>query len=159
MLRCKTVEFLFDALPIDAWRAVLLRRHWDRCPACQAKLLGREESRRLLAGAPDPEEWSGFRRRLRKRIAAGTAVPIRSPRGRSERLLRWAPSAAMLLVLAMTGVWLARENGKRPAIPEKPRAAQRFELDYLRIDGQPAGAYIYRPQGSGIIIVWAEKTP
>jgi hypothetical protein len=160
MLRCKTVELLFDALPIDAWRAFLLRRHLDRCPACQAKLVGVAESRRLLAGPPSPDEWAGLRSRLRARTAAEPAGRARAAgRGRSGRFLRWAPSAAMLLVLAATGIWLAREGGRRPVVPEGSGARDRFELDYIRIGGREAGAYIYQPQGSDIIIVWAEKAP
>ena len=50
MLRCKTVELLFEALPIGAWRAFLIRRHIDACPACQKKILSLEESRSLLVG-------------------------------------------------------------------------------------------------------------
>jgi len=159
MFRCKMVEFLFDALPFDAWRAFLLRLHMEKCPACQAKLLGLEESRSLLVPPLGRDEWAGLRARLRARIAAEPAGPVRAVRPRFERILRWAPSAAMLLVLAATGIWLSRQGGQRTVVPEGPRAADRFELNYIRIGGHPAGAYIYQPQGSDIIIVWAEKTP
>lgn len=159
MLRCKTVEFLFEALPLDAWRAFLLLRHVDRCPACQARLVGLEGSRSLLAVPPGPDEWTGLRSRIRARVAPKSAGTVRIGRRRSERILRWAPSAAMLLVLAATGVWLFRDGGRRAGVPEGPGTQDRFELDYIRVGGQPAGAYIYQPQGSDIIIVWAEKTP
>jgi hypothetical protein len=35
----------------------------------------------------------------------------------------------------------------------------RFELEYIRVGGQPANAVVYQPQGSDIIIVWAGKNP
>lgn len=159
MLRCRTVKALFDVIPIGPWRAYLIRSHIDACPACQARLLGLEESRLRLIGAVAPDEWAGLRRRLRDRISAETAETVPRARPRSARFLRWAPSAAMVLVLAATGVWLIREGGKGVRVPAGPCPADRFELDYIRVGGRPAGAYIYHPQDADIIIVWAEKTP
>jgi hypothetical protein len=65
----------------------------------------------------------------------------------------------MLLVLAVTGFWLLKDARKEAPVSVGNRPADRFELDYIRVGGQPAGAYIYQPQGAEIIIVWAEKAP
>jgi hypothetical protein len=35
----------------------------------------------------------------------------------------------------------------------------RFEINYINVGGAPAQAFIYRPQGSDMIVVWAEKIP
>ena len=159
MLRCKTVEFLFDALPIGVWRAFLIRRHIDACPACQKKILSLEESRSLLVGPMDPGEWAGLKLRLRSRTVNDAADRAPAGHGNPAKFWRWASSAAMLLVLAAAGFWLLRETGKEVPVADRIRPAERFELDYIRVGGQPAGAYIYQPQGADIIIVWAEKAP
>lgn len=157
MLRGRTVKAIFDFMPIGPLRAYLIRRHIDACPACQKKILSLEESRSLLAVPLGPDELAGLRRRMRARIANETAGRKLLVHRRSARFLRWAPSAVMLLVLAAAGAWLLREDGKGARIPVGPRLADRFELDYIRVGGRPAGAYIYQPQGADMIIIWAEK--
>ena len=159
MLRCKTVELLFEALPIGAWRAFLICRHIDACPACQKKLLNLEESRALLVGPMDPDEWTGLKRRLRIITPKGAAVRAPAGQGNPGRPWIWASSAAMLLVLAAAGFWILRGTAKKIPATDLIRPTDRFELDYIRVGGQPAGAYIYQPQGADIIIVWAEKAP
>ena len=159
MLRCNTVEFLYDTLPISAWRAFLIRRHIDACAECQKKLLSLEESKSLLVGSMNTDECSGLKLRLRGRTANIAADRVPAGHGQSVKFLRWAPGAAMLFVLAVTGFWLLLDRGKEIPISEGTRPTDRFELDYIRVGGQPAGAYIYQPQGAEIIIVWAEKAP
>jgi hypothetical protein len=159
MLRCKTVGFLFDALPIGVWRALLIRRHIDACPECQKELLSLEESRALLVGPMDSDECFGLTLRLRGWPANVAADRAPVGHGKSAKLLRWAPSVSMLLVLVVTGFWLLLDRSKEVPISERTRPTDRFELDYIRVGGQPAGAYIYQPQGAEIIIVWAEKAP
>jgi hypothetical protein len=159
MFRCKTVGFLFDALPVGAWRGFLVRRHIDACPACQKKILSLEESRALLVGPLDPDECSGLKLRLRGRTANVAADRAPVGHGKSAKFLRWAPSGAILLLLAVTGFWLLLDSTKEAPLSEGTRPTDRFELDYIRVGGQPAGAYIYQPQGAEIIIVWAENAP
>jgi hypothetical protein len=54
----------------------------------------------------------------------------------------------------VTGFLLLK--GFRPG-GASPTAAvpARFELEYVRVGGQPANAVVYQPQGSDMIIVWA----
>lgn len=157
MLRCKTVTFLFDVLPIGAWRAFLIRRHIDVCLSCQKKILNLEESRSLLVGSLDPDEWAGLKRRLRDQSANDPGDRAPAKHGNPAKFLKWAPSAAMVLVLAATGFWLLQDGRKSVQITDRIRPPDRFELDYIRVGGRPAGAYIYQPQGAEIIIVWAEN--
>jgi hypothetical protein len=157
MLPCKTVEWLYEALPIDAWRAWLVRRHMEKCPACGKKLLGLEEARALLAGPVSPDEWTGLRHRL---IGIRDAQPTgrRSRVGSSMGWFRiWAPRAIMLLALLIAGFWLVRESGREVSLADAAHVLERFELDYVRVGGQPAEAIVYQPQGTDMIIVWAEK--
>jgi len=69
----------------------------------------------------------------------------------------WAVATAFLVVL-ITGFLLLKDfrpegTASTAALPA------RFELDYVRIGGQPANAVVYQPQGSDMIIVWAGKSP
>jgi hypothetical protein len=107
----------------------------------------------------DPDEWTGLKLRLRSRTANDAADQAPAGHGNPAKLWRWASSAAMLLVLAVAGFWLLRQAGKEVPVADRIRSPERFELDYIRVSGQPAGAYIYQPQGADIIIVWAEKAP
>ena len=159
MLPCKTVEILYDVLPSNAWRAWLVRRHMEKCPACMKKLADIEEARALLAAPPKPEEWAGLRHRLLRAPEAREAVE-RSRGRKEERGVRiWAPRAAMLLVLIIAGFWLVRESGREVFRTDAVAPPERFELDYIRVGGHPASAFVYQPQGADMIIVWAEKTP
>ncbi|MGZ5496031.1 MAG: hypothetical protein ACXWFO_04680, partial [Candidatus Aminicenantales bacterium] len=50
MASCKTVERLYDALPLRAFRDWLIRVHMERCPRCQARLLSLDEAKSLIVG-------------------------------------------------------------------------------------------------------------
>jgi hypothetical protein len=159
MFRCKTVEFLFDALPIGAGRAFLLRMHIDACPSCRKRILSLEESKALLVPPLASDAWAGLRRRLQSQVENTALGQTPAGQGRYAKFLRWATSAAMLCVLVAAGFWLFREPANKAPIAGRIRPSDRFELEYIRVGGQPAGAYIYQPEGNDIIIVWAEKTP
>jgi hypothetical protein len=69
----------------------------------------------------------------------------------------WAVATGFLIVL-VTGLWLLKDF--RPErIPAATNVPPRFELEYIRVGGQPANAVVYQPQGSDIIVVWAGKNP
>jgi len=40
---------------------------------------------------------------------------------------------------------------------DKLRKRRRFQIYNLRIEGEPARAYLFKPQGTDMIIVWAQK--
>jgi hypothetical protein len=72
-----------------------------------------------------------------------------------ERRWRWAAAAAGIILVLLAGysIWTTYN-------PEPVRVASaplRFELDYVRVGGQPANAFVYQPQGSDMVIVWAGK--
>ena len=50
-------------------------------------------------------------------------------------------------------------DGKEVPIIRQDPSHRSLRTGYIRVGGQPAGAYIYQPQGADIIIVWAEKAP
>jgi len=124
----------------------------EGCPRCQARLLSREEARGLLV-APDR---AGDARGLWPRIAAERERSGRVPETPRAAGAAWRAVAvsALALVIAVTGLWVLRET-------ETPAAAapDRFEISYVNVGGAPAQTFVYQPQGSDSVFVWAQKTP
>jgi len=155
---CKTVEIAYTAVPLRPFRDWLIRAHMERCPRCQAGLLSREEAKSLLVG-PDQVGGTGA---LWGRIAgeAGrvAVVPERKP-ARGTLVLRWASAVSMAAVIALTGFWLLREV-ERPGLDAGAVApAERFQIDYVNVGGVPAQTFVYQPQGTDTVFIWASRTP
>jgi hypothetical protein len=65
----------------------------------------------------------------------------------------WAVAASFLFVL-IAGFLLLKDF--RPeGVSSAASVPARFELEYVRVGGQPANTVVYQPQGSDMIIVWA----
>jgi len=158
MASCRTVDRLYAALPLRPFRDWLIRTHMDRCPRCQAGLLSREEAKSLLVG---PDQVVGADR-LWRRIAgeAGCAASgARSTPSPVGVTWRWAAAAAMAAAIAVTGFWLLREVGRSGSEAKIVAAADRFQIDYVHVGGAPAQTFVYQPQGTDTVFVWASRTP
>ncbi len=156
MSTCKIIDVLYAAVPSRLVRGWLIRRHVETCSRCQARLVSRSETAALFvkpeeAGAPG-ELWRTVEPRVGREV---NAAARRAPWPRWE----WAAGAASLLALAVAGFWLLQGLGPAPIRTDFARPADRFEIDYVNVGGAPAQTFIYQPQGSDMIIVWAGKTP
>jgi len=156
MRHCKILEVLIEAIPVRAWQDLLLRRHVERCPFCRARLAGRDEARRVLAGEQDFSVGLNLWPTIKARLTGPAEEPRVPPRPRLG-LARFAATAAALVAAAVLSVWFMR--GFRVVTPSAavPAAEDRFEMGYVRIAGQPAESYIFQPPDSGMTLVWAEK--
>ncbi len=156
MTSCNVVSFLYDKVPLKLWRALLIRVHLDRCPRCQGELASPAEARSLFvqeAGLPSAAAlWKEITLSLAEKDDAAAA---QRPRFAGRRPWGWAAAGIVLVVLA--GYWALRDFRPGGVLPGAVAPA-RFELEYVRVGGQPADAYVYQPQGSDMIIVWAGKT-
>jgi hypothetical protein len=65
----------------------------------------------------------------------------------------------MALVVALAGLWLMRESAGPGSEAGAGAPPERFEIAYVRIGGQPAQTFVYQPQGTDTVFVWAQKTP
>jgi len=154
---CRIVDRLYDAVPSRAFRGWLIRSHMERCEFCQAGLVGRGAARSLFVA---PEDF-GAADRLWAKI--GPSVTARGPQpsehAAAPRLrLAWAAGAVSLFVTAVVGFWLLsgiRTAGTGPGTGAVP-AADRFQMDYVRVGGADARTFVYQPNDSEMIIVWAE---
>ncbi|NLH76804.1 MAG: hypothetical protein GX465_07180 [Acidobacteria bacterium] len=158
MAFCRTAEFLYDALPLRTVRGWLIRGHMERCPRCQARLLDPEEARELLvrpkALGPAPDLWG------RIAVAASRAAAFERPeRARPGFVLRWASALALTAFVAATGLWMYRQVDRAGFDALAAAPPQRLEIAYVRVGGRPAQTFVYQPQGTDSVFVWAERTP
>ena len=155
---CKTADLLYTAIPLRPFRDWLIRAHMERCPCCQARLLSRDEAKSLLVapehvGGPD-DLW----RRIAGEAGRAASVPgIRPSRG--SLAWRAASVAAMAAVVALTGFWLLREIDRPGFRADVGAPADRFQIDYVNVGGAPAQTFVYQPQGTDTVFVWASRTP
>jgi hypothetical protein len=154
---CNTVDRLYSVLPVRRFRDWLIRAHIERCPRCQARLLSRDEARSLLV-APARLGTGDLWQKISAQ--AVPLVPVReSPAARGAIPWRWAAVTAMTAVMALAGFWLLRQV-ERPGLDGLQIASvERFELDYVKVGGAPAQTFVYQPQGTDTVFVWASKTP
>ena len=152
---CKILDFLFKAVPLRPWQAFLVRSHMEQCPACQFRLAGREETRRVLVRTEELQGLGPLWSKVRSGIASHD-VPRRSPaEGKALRGPLFAAAAVIVLAVVL-GVWYFRGFTAENAPPVVP-AEQKFEVDYVRVDGRPADSYIVRSREPKMTLVWAGK--
>ena len=151
---CRIVETLYRAVPLGIVRDLLIRGHMERCGRCQARLASRDEAEALLVRPRDGEAVDRLWRRIVSRAGRLAPVPAKRPAG-----LRWewAVGAAGLLLVAAASFWLLRgvESGGMRAGDVRP--ASGFEIHYVNVGGAPAQAFVYQPQGSDTVFVWAGR--
>lgn len=160
MSLCSIVDFLYGFLPLKTWRNFLIRRHLERCPRCQEKLASREEARSLLTQEASANPLHPFWPEIR----AGLAGESNKERDKQRvekpwpRLRwRWAAFAAGFLVVGFMFFWLIRDFRPNTAAPAEDRS-ERFRINYLKVENEPAQAYLYQPLESNMIIIWVGKS-
>jgi len=158
MAFCKMVDLVYAALPLRPLRDWLIRVHLERCPRCQARLLSREEARGLLVAPDQVGDPADLWRRIAPQVGRSAGLPDTPPVAAGARW-RWAAAVATGLVVAATGFWLLHETGGPGYGPSLAGPAERFEIAYVNIGGAPAQTFVYQPQGSDTVFVWAQKTP
>jgi hypothetical protein len=158
MAFCRMVDFIYAALPLRPLRDFLIRTHMEGCPRCQARLLSREEARTLFVNSDAVGSTEALWRRISVLAETGKAFPERQP-AVAGVMWRWAAAGATAAVVALAGFWLLREINRPGFDMESIRAADRFQIDYINVGGAPAQTFVFQPQGSDTVFVWAIKNP
>lgn len=158
MAFCRMVDFIYAALPLRLLRAFLIRGHMERCSRCQARLLGRAEAGRLFVSSDRVGMPADIWERVSAQAERGTPVP-ETPPAQAGAGWRWAAAAATAAIVAMTGFWLLREVEKPGFGPSFVGPADRFQIDYVNVGGAPAQTFVFQPQGTDTVFVWATKNP
>lgn len=155
---CKIVNLTYTLLPLSAWRGFLIRRHMETCVRCQPLLAGRAEARRLLVSADSQKNGDLLWMKIWSRLGDGTASPSRLRHSaESRKVWKWALGAAALFAAVAVNLWVLRGGRGIGTDAPAPSPADRFDLNYVRIEGENANAFVYQPQNSDLIIVWAGK--
>lgn len=154
MFPCKMIDFLFKAFPLRIWQDFLIRRHIHKCPLCQAQLASAEEAKPFLIQESEVGRtehlWPEIKQRLNEK--RGKEHIIDRPQFRWA----WTAGIAALIVAAVLGFWIYSALVPTRA-PAGEDLTDGFQIKYIRVENKPAHAYIYWPQGTEMVIVWAEK--
>jgi hypothetical protein len=155
---CKIVDFLYAALPLRPFQALLIRRHMGACPRCQARLVSRAEAKGLFLAPDEVGDTEGLWRRISSRVGSAGEMQGRQPAPAGAGW-RWAAAAATATVVAVTGFWLLRQVERPGFDASTVGPADRFQIDYIKVGGAPAQTFVYQPQGTDTVFVWAGKNP
>jgi hypothetical protein len=95
--------------------------------------------------------WPGFA------AVAGEKGSKKRVRIGARPTLQWALGAAGLVVVIGISLLVPKlfRRGGPPAVPEK--TAIIFRIDSIKIDDEPAQAFIFQTQDQGSTFVWVEK--
>jgi hypothetical protein len=153
---CKIVDVLYAVVPLRPFRDYLIRRHMETCPLCQARLLSRAEAKGLFVAPDEVGDTEGLWRRISSRMDPAVETQGRRP-APARAGWRWATAAALAAVVAVTGFWLLREVGKPSFDTGSVGPADRFQIEYIKVGGAAAQTFVYQPQGTDTVFVWAGK--
>jgi len=151
MLRCRIINLLFSIFPLKIWQGFLHQKHIQGCPVCQEKLASREETKSLLIQESEVGNLEDLWPKVKVQLTR------EKRKERLFRLPRWglAVGAVGLLAAVLIGIWLYRPFALDK--PSEEELAAGFQIKYIRVDNKPARTYIFQPQDSNMIIIWAEK--
>jgi hypothetical protein len=153
MSNCKLVEFLFTALPLKKWQDFLIRCHMQKCPRCQEELASRRDILELIIREEQIAEgdglWDGFQSKLREDQRTEKSIPASQ--------WKWAYGVVAAFVI-VAGIFVVSNISQWGNGSIEDISGDHFRINYLRIEGEPAQAYLYQPQGTDMILVWAQKS-
>jgi hypothetical protein len=153
MLRCKIIQFLSTVIPLKVWQDFLLHSHVDRCETCRSKLATREEVKSVLYQESDVEDF----REIWPAVEAGINIKKAEKKGFFPIGLKWALPAALLALLIVAGIVFTPILQRNGGSGEQNQGAK-FQINSIRVGNEPATPFLYQPQDSDMIIIWAEKS-
>lgn len=154
MFQCKVIDFLIKSFPLKIWQDFLIRHHIEKCPACQEKYASLEEANLFLIQESEVGDIEGLWPRIKPRLSEERIRMRGLPRPQFR--WAWASAAAGLVAALILGFWLYSIFTSKKALEEES-LVERFQIKYIRVENKPAHAYVYWPQGTDMVIVWAEK--
>jgi len=152
MIKCKLFNFLFSAFSLKVWQDFLIRYHFQNCRSCQEKIASSEEAKKIMVEEDQTGNLDSFWLKLKPELARAE----KKERVHFRPWLKWAAAAALMTAAVAAVVWLyfLKATGENPSSQSPIR---RFQINYLKVENKPASAFIFKPQDSAMIIVWAEK--
>ena len=152
MFKCKLINILFYIFPLKIWQDFLIRSHFEHCCSCQQKIASKEEVKTILAGESQTDSPDRFWLKIKLRLAQ----PEMKAKFAFRPWLKWAAATALMAAAVISFLWIY--SLKTPAKNASGQnQGKRFQINYLKVENKPACVFIYKPQDSAMIIVWAEK--
>ena len=152
MLRCKIIGYAFSFVPLKKGQDLLIRIHMERCPDCQKNLISREDVQGMTIQESQcvakESIWDGFEEKVEE--ARTDKQYVFRPRW------SWAYGVAILLVFVSVTIWFVLSPQFREGQVEQSLNGH-FRINYIQIENKPAQTYVYQPQDSFMILVWAQK--
>ena len=163
------IDLVYGLLPFHSWKDVLLRRHIEKCAACGAHLASRDDVRPLLVQADDAgarvDVWPAVRAKIDVAAVVDDAIEALGSERAAAPAWRWAVAfaglgLAVFMTFAVIAYFRTGQIAGRPGAGSAVFAGSAtagLSLDYVRIGNEPARTLIFKPRGSNMVIVWAEK--
>jgi hypothetical protein len=141
---------LYRLAPVKAWKAAIIRRHFETCPACKADN-GMEIEPGHIGVSPGnarlPEDlWQRIESAI---IARETASHPARP---GRRRLITAAVAALMLLLILPFTLLRKHTGPRRDMVVQNR---QIVIHSIRVEHRPAKTVIVQSGKKNRLIVWA----
>ena len=147
-IKCKVYDLLFRAIPIKAWQAFLIGKHFSRCPHCREEIEIDDQIKELVVSLEEaqnlPPLWPPVQWKLQRQ-----EYPSRSffPRW------RWAAAAASMILLLLIFFFPFSSLKKQL---EEPEEAQ-IMVQSVKIGSKAAKYYIFQSEDPDKLIVWTQK--
>ena len=168
-MKCKLNKFLFRLLPIPAWQAYLLDKHFSRCPLCREQITTDEQLKELLVSPEKAERLPGLWLYVNKHMEEPADHPTRKlvP----ERLFKgkinsgifpgWQWKTAVVgLVLALAIVFLPfslKKNSTGETHHTEINGADQVVVKSVKIGSEAAKFYFFESKDPDKLIVWTQR--
>jgi predicted anti-sigma-YlaC factor YlaD len=153
MLRCNIIHFLMSVFPLKIWQGLLIHSHVDKCETCRGKLASLDEVKTSLYQESDVENF----REIWPDVKAVIIDKKAEKKAFFPTWLKWASATAGFVTLILAGVLFYSILIRNGGIAEKNRG-EYFRINSISVGDEPATPFLYQPQDSDMIIVWAEKS-
>ncbi len=149
MWPCRIVDRLIRIFPFKAGQDFFIRHHVSGCTTCSEMLAAKEEVRAVMIQEQDllgVEDFWPEVKRQRHMSPKNHFLP-------QVHFWKWISVATALIVMLLTSLWLYRGFRGEGEVNPHPK----LWIDYVKIEEKPAHAYIFKPQGADMTLVWVEK--
>jgi len=154
------VRFVVRGWPLAGGGRGGIWRHMDRCPSCQSRLAGLEETRRCLVRPEDVGRLDGIWPEVRRKVCSAPPEPLAPVFHRmGNPFWRWAGAAAGIGFAAFLTFAAVRffQSGNGAVQARLDAAGEPLRIHYARVDGHPAETFIVDLPADRMVIVWVAK--
>lgn len=162
-MKCNIYQFLFERFPVKRLQTYVMDNHFSACPRCQelSTLDNTMETGVITPDhtAPMDSMWPGIRQAIHTEAGDNTiTLPRRRTPGSTHRTLKWALTAATLLVAVIFSPSVLPTRCGEPPVSPDAGGEQIIALNAATLDGQPAQTHTFNSTDAQMTMIWVEKT-